>query len=437
MSQTTRRTFLGSASIAASASVLGTSAGCGKQRPEIPITKPSRTRPLDGIEREKITITDVRVRLFSYVCPPEKWWYGAGVTTLTEIFTDQGIVGIGGPTPYANPEQVKTYTDEIIKPALMGENPFDVELLTCGGSNWVSGGSWAGADNALWDIIGKAKNLPVYRLLATDNEPNPHIKCYASCGTLHNWKKRPDDLIDEALRFRDEGFSAYKFRLGEKFEEVMTIKTYIPWLEKLRNAVGYDFDLLHENNMRLSLDQCLELAPVLEELKFLWLEEPITIYERGTIEGYITINKALPNVLVSGGETRQNRFSFKEWIDRDAYDIVQPDCNTTGITEAWHIARMAHLKGKLCCPHNWHGGLTKMANAHLVAGIPNHLMLEENRHNNPFHTELFTEPMVVKNGYLDLPDRPGYGMEIIDDADKRFPYDPKHHWNVVGKLRES
>jgi len=217
----------------------------------------------------------------------------------------------------------------------------------------------------------------------------------------------------------------------------MTIKTYIPWLEKLRNAVGYDFDLLHENNMRLSLDQCLELAPVLEELKFLWLEEPITIYERGTIEGYITINKALPNVLVSGGETRQNRFSFKEWIDRDAYDIVQPDCNTTGITEAWHIARMAHLKGKLCCPHNWHGGLTKMANAHLVAGIPNHLMLEENRHNNPFHTELFTEPMVVKNGYLDLPDRPGYGMEIIDDADKRFPYDPKHHWNVVGKLRES
>ncbi len=100
--------------------------------------------------------------------------------------------------------------------------------------------------------------------------------------------------------------------------------------------------------------------------------------------------------MVSGGESRGDRFSFKEWIDRNAYDVVQPDCNVTGITEAWHIAAIAHLKQKHCCPHNWHGGLTTMANATPVAAIPNRLMLELNQTCNPFKEEIFKEPLIVK-----------------------------------------
>ena len=87
------------------------------------------------------------------------------------------------------------------------------------------------------------------------------------------------------------------------------------------------------------------------------------------------INDAMPSVMVSGGEVFTDRFQFKEWIDRDAWDIVQPDMNTTGITEGWYIARMADIQDKICIPHNWHGGLTTMANAHFVAGIPNRHML--------------------------------------------------------------
>jgi L-alanine-DL-glutamate epimerase-like enolase superfamily enzyme len=179
---------------------------------------------------------------------------------------------------------------------------------------------------------------------------------------------------------------------------------------------------MQESNMRLTLDECLELCPVLEELKFLWFEEPINRRGEKAIEGHIRIREALKTVKVSGGETMATRFDFKQWIDRDAYDIVQPDCNTTGISEAWHIAAIAALRSKYCCPHNWHGGLTTMANAALVAGIPNRLMLELNQTFSPLKEEVFRNPLVVRKGYLDLPEGPGFGVEVAPGLARKFPY---------------
>jgi galactonate dehydratase len=89
---------------------------------------------------------------------------------------------------------------------------------------------------------------------------------------------------------------------------------------------------------------------------------------------------------------------------------------------------MAHLKGKYCCPHNWHGGLTTMANAALVAAIPNRLVLELNQTYNPFKEEIFKDPLVVKNGHMDLPNKPGFGMEIKPGLSERFPYLPGAYW---------
>ena len=112
----------------------------------------------------------------------------------------------------------------------------------------------------------------------------------------------------------------------------------------MRQAVGPQMDLMQESNMRLTLEECLELCPVLEELKFLWFEEPVRTDAKTALEDHLRIKQALPTVKISGGESRGTRFDFKEWVDRDAYDIVQPDCNVTGVTEAWHIARLAHLR---------------------------------------------------------------------------------------------
>ena len=393
---------------------------------------PKRLHPLDGIRRENLTIRDVKVTLMSYELPRPKQWLTATImvwktdAVLVEVFTDQGIVGIGESSPYGGPPEIKKFIEDYVRPALIGKNPFDVEHLASGwGGPHANYAAWAGVDAALWDIIGKARNLPVYRLLATDNEPSPHIRMYASGGVEYAWYKRPEDLLDEALRHKEEGYTAFKFRLGSEWKNSgITMKKYVPYLYKMREAVGPHFDLIQEANMRLSLEEALELSPVLEELKFLWFEEPINAFQDDSLDGYIRIRQALRSVKVSGGESKGMRFDFKPWIDRNGYDIVQPDCNQTGVTEAWQIARIAHLRKKYCCPHNWHGGLSTMANAALVAAIPNHLVLELNQTYNPFKEEIFKEPLVVKKGYMDLPDKPGFGVELIADVEKKFPYLP-------------
>lgn len=426
-----RRTFMKTAGVATGAMALAGVSGCGPGTSEKQTAEAAdRDHPLVRIKRENIKITDIRVTPFSYEDPNGNIWrsdkYIVWKTDgcLTEVFTDQGIIGIGEGTPYAGPDKIKEYTENYIKPALIGQNPFDVELLACGGTDWLSSASWAGVDNALWDIIGKAKNLPVYKLLATDNEPNTHIQIYASGGDEHEWYNKGDEfLINEAIGYKEQGFTGMKLRSGTNWEySLMTLKKYNTIMRRLRDAVGPDFKFMHET-MRshgLTTDQVVEeFCPVLEELKFHWFEEPMR-----TIEGFIRINEAMPTVMVSGGESHLTRFQAKEWLDRGAFDIVQTDCNVTGITENWHISRMAHLKGKIHCPHNWHGGLTTMANAHLVAGIPNRHMLELNMTYNPLKEGVFKEPLVVRNGYMDLQDKPGFGVEVIDDLEKKYPWAP-------------
>jgi len=432
-----RRAFVSTSALGA----VGLNSSCSDVRSLEQNSPRNRNHPLDGLSRENIKITDVRVRLFSCDYPIEKWWYGVGVTILTEIETDQGIIGIGGPSPYAGPDFVKEYTETHIKPQILGKNPFDLEIFAPSHRERNKAMAWAGVNTACWDIIGKAKNKPIYELLATNSEPVTRIKHYASCGTIYDFDKRAEDLYDEALGYKEEGFYAFKFRLAEHFEENMTVAKYIPFLEGLRNAVGDDFGLIHELNMRLQFDQVMELVPALADLNFLWIEEPVDRWGRirggpsgqsedleKAIDWHLKIREAAKGVPISGGETMTDRFEFKDWIERGAYDIVQPDCDTTGLSEGWHIAQYAHMHGKPCVPHNWHGDLTWMSNIQLIAASPNRDVLESCRHYNPFRGGLFKEPIVVKNSYADVPSGPGLGVEIIDDADKKFPYDPNKHW---------
>jgi galactonate dehydratase len=284
-------------------------------------------------------------------------------------------------------------------------------------------------DAACWDIIGKAAGKPVWRILCGDTPPEKRLRMYASGGVEYAWYDRPEALIEEAVKHKEAGYTAFKFRIGTEWKASgMTMDKYIPWVRRLRDAVGPGMDLMQESNMRLSEQECLQLCPVLEELGFAWFEEPVNAYKDGSLESHLRIKQAMKKVKISGGEMRGSRFDFKEWIDRGAYDIVQPDCNVTGLSEGWQIARVAAAQGKWCCPHNWHGGLTTMANAALVASIPNRHMLELNQTWNPFREEIFVDPLVVKRGYMELPDRPGFGMEVKKDIAKRFPFVPGNYW---------
>lgn len=404
---------------------------------------PTRLHPLDGIAREDIRITDLKVTLLSYLLKPEEQWADGDehmviwqtTTVLAQVYTDAGIVGFGGGSRYNGPEAMKRYAEAIVRPALLGKNPFDVEHLAACKCERGPRGIWAAVDTALWDIIGQAKGLPVYRLLATDGEPTTRIRVYASGGE-YSWAPNsrfpgPDHLIEEALSYKAQGYTAFKFRLGAGFNRVgVTMKQYIPYLERLRAAVGPDMDLMQEANCRLSVDQVLELAPALEELGFLWFEEPTAKRGEHAIDNYLRIKEALPTVKISGAETTPNRQELAEWVDRGALDIVQHGSDDAGITEAWHMARMAAQRGILCCPHNWQCGAVTIANAHLMAGIPNAFLLESNMTPNPLKEGLFNEPFKVVDGYIQVPDRPGLGVTLREGLEEEYPYLPGH-WNKM------
>jgi len=373
-------------------------------------------------------ITDIETILLSCPVPEEKSWKLGGLPgqpgwkgvkadmVIIKVHTDEDIVGFGEPSPYGEAIPLKESVERL-KPSLIGRDPFDVDLFPLPsryGRN-VDRLAMAGINIACWDIMGKATGRPVSQLLGGIRAEK--IRAYASGGINWEFLKKPETIAREAAEYLEQGFTAFKFRIGPDRRFIDVIKT-------VREMVGDSMDLMIEGNMRFrSPAEAVRIAKQFERYEPFWFEEPIS---GDNLEGYIEIRKALPDIPITGGESRSNASEFKPWIDRRAYDIVQPDCNVTGISEAKRIAYLASLQGLFCCPHNWHNAITTAANLHLVASIPNHMVLEMQRTWHwscpAFRTEIVEEPLEPKNGYIEVPKKPGLGIELNEKALKKYPF---------------
>jgi len=381
-------------------------------------------------------ITDIDTILLSCPVPEEETWRLGGTregsytkgsfqlgskgvkadTVIVRVHTDEDIAGIGEPSPYAGAVPLR---DAIVRlrPHLIGKDPFDVDLLSIPFryGRRVDRLAMAGVNIACWDIMGKATGRPVCLLLGGWHADR--IRVYASGGINWEFLRKPEILVNEAMRYLEEGFTAFKFRIGPD-------RRFVDAIKAVREAVGYEMDLMIEGNMRFrSPAEAIGMARKFERYEPFWFEEPIS---GNNIEGYVEIRKALPDIPITGGESRGSAAEFKPWIDRPAYDIVQPDCNVTGISEAKRIAYLASLQGLFCCPHNWHNVITTAANLHLVASISNHLVLEMQRTWHwscpAFRTEIVEEPLEPKRGYLEVPKKPGLGIELNEEAMEKYPF---------------
>ena len=159
-----RRAFLTGTAAAVSGSLMA----CAPTSEEGPgpeaSARPARNHPLDGLARENVTVSDIKVTLLSHEYPEDEQWYLDWIperykawksdSILVEVFTNQGIVGIGGATQYGGPPEVKRFIEETVKPLLVGQNVFDAPFLTCGVSRRGPLVGWGGVDSAMWDVIG-------------------------------------------------------------------------------------------------------------------------------------------------------------------------------------------------------------------------------------------------------------------------------------------
>jgi L-alanine-DL-glutamate epimerase-like enolase superfamily enzyme len=381
----------------------------------------SFTHLLEGIRREDLKITQVKVTPITYKPADGSYIHECGPVVLTkrdeaivEVFTDQGLVGLGP----GNPGDNKDYSH------LIGSNPFDVELM----------GQRGGFDVACWDLIGQAKEQPVYRLLATDNEPNPKVHVYASGGVMWSYYDKGDGrpygadaLIEEALHYKELGFDTFKWRPGTDWDEAGITPTQLGDVcRKLRDAVGPNFDLGLEKKGYDSwtLEECLEIAPIINDLGFLFFEQPMGDEGPAQFEDYLQIKERMPQVMLWGGERFSNLEQARPWMEQGIYDAIQTDCYHLGLTENWRLARVAQFYSTRLVPHNWSTSLGTMCNSHLVAGVQSGHMCEFFMYPNDFRYSLFKEPYRPVDGYITLSDKPGFGMELIDAPAERFPYIP-------------
>ena len=368
-------------------------------------------------------ITKVETLCLSRPHEPEHRWFTSNFRTtkadcaIVVIHTDDGLQGIGEGCAYGDPPQIREKV-EWLSHELVGRSPLDPAVAPHpNGHSRAYDAAVSGLDAALWDIRGKAEGKPVSELLV--DRPLERVRLYASSGCRYDWGERPEQLIDEALGYIEDGFTAYKFRLGSEWTwDDVTVGRFIALLEKLVEAVDGRMDLILEGNQRFTESDALEIAQAIDRMGFFWFEEPIPAAQ---IDGYARLNDAV-ELPISGGDALTTGEQFVPYLEQKAYSIVQADAGLCGITEGLRIGRAAHHMGAVLIPHNWHNGLMTMANAHLVAALPNPRILELCMIQGPLQWDILKEKPVIRDSFLELPDRPGLGVDLADDLEQRFPY---------------
>jgi L-alanine-DL-glutamate epimerase-like enolase superfamily enzyme len=367
-------------------------------------------------------ITALETLKLSRMHEPERQWITSQYRTVKAdcavvlIHTDEGLTGIGEACAYGNPSLIEEWVNWL-SPTLVGKNANDPAIVPH--PNYRSASydcAVAGIDCAWWDLRGKIEGKRVSELLS--DKPIEKVRLYASSGCRYDWRKNPHQLIEEALAYIDQGYTAMKFRIGTHWAwDGVTVDRFLGLVRELAQEVNGRMELMLDGNQRLTESEALQIAVELDRLGFIWFEEPIP---QTDIDGYVRLNAAV-DMPITGGEQFTTLEQFRPYIERRAYGIVQPDMGWCGITEGMRIAEMAHRYGIDCCPHSWHNGLMCMENGHFIAALPNPRVLELCMIQGPLQWEMLQQ-MPIANGYLELPDRPGLGVDLAKDIAARFPY---------------
>ncbi len=392
-------------------------------------------------------ITKLTTLCLSRLHERERQWITARYRTIKAdcaivvIETDDGSTGIGEASAYGWPSQIAGWV-EWLSPLLVGKDPSDPSIAPRpNGRGRAYDCAAAGIDCALWDLRGKIAGRRVSELLAKPSQRTPpeRVRLYASSGCGYDWGVRPAALIDQALQHIDEGYTAMKFRIGTEWAwNGVTVERFVDLMRALTKAVDGRMELMLDGNQRLTEEEALMIARVLDELRFAWFEEPIP---QTDVEGYARLNAAV-EMPITGGEQFATVEQFRPYLERRAYDIVQPDAGICGLTELMQIAEMADRYGIGFCPHSWHNGLMAMAHAHAVAAAPQPSaapfergrvgsVVELNQHQGPLTWEILAEKPQIKEGFLHLPDAPGLGVELAEGLSERFPHVEGHYAVVV------
>jgi L-alanine-DL-glutamate epimerase-like enolase superfamily enzyme len=338
---------------------------------------------------------------------------------VVEVETDAGVTGIGnaGLAPRVTKEVIDLY----LKPILVGNDPFDVEYLwqhmyrrtMAFGRKGVGMVAISAVDIALWDVIGKALNQPVFRLLG--GRTKAKIPVYAS----RLYSQPLEKLAEEALNYKEQGFRAMKLRFGwGPIDGRAGMLSNAALVGAVREAVGEEIDVMADAYMGWTLDYAQRMVPLLEKYNLRWLEEPVIPDD---IAGYAAL-KAMNRVPIAGGEHEFTLLGFRNLLDARAVDYIQFDTNRVGgITQARKISALAEAHGIPVIPH-----AGQMHNYHVVMASYNCPLAEffpmvDIEIGNELFWYIFKGEPTPTNGYIELDDSiAGLGLAVNEEALRNF-----------------
>jgi len=338
---------------------------------------------------------------------------------LVVVRTANGLVGLGEIASDCHPSAVAHTVRQL---PLAGRDATRIEALyqdLYAGTFWRGGAIHTSAvsavEQALWDLKGKQLGVPVYELVGGRVRDCVRLYTHTRFGD-----ESPEEFAAAAQRAVEQGFRAVKFDpLGLAVGQLdgPALRVAVERVRETRQAVGADREILIEGHGRLSADAAIRFVEAAAVYEPFFYEEPCPPENPAEI-ARVAAATAVP---IAAGERLYGRRAFRPLLEAGALAYVQPDlCHCGGFWEGRKIAALAEVYGARVMPHNPNGPISTLVGVHLAACTPNFEMLEYPRHPAPPSPVLRGLPHVIE-GCIDIPDAPGWGVEIDEVALKEFP----------------
>lgn len=345
---------------------------------------------------------------------------------FVQLHTDAGVSGVGEASQSGNDGLVVAALEQL-GPKLVGADPTQVEVLWermawgggifSGDAGRIGATALSAVDQALWDLAGKALEVPAWRLMGGKRRDRVRVYANLNRGTRD---RSPQGFADAAKRAVDAGFSAVK---STPFDEVRwrqmdregvakDADIGIARLEKTRAAIGDDIELLVDCHQRFDLALAFKVAEKVRPLNLYWFEEPVPQVQVDALRQL----RLHSGQTIAGGEALVGREGFWDYIAKGAVDVLMPDVkHAGGITECRRIAALAEVVQMAISPHSPAGPVSTMAGVHLAATVANFTVLEYAFGEVDWRGALVRPAEEVVAGYIRVPDAPGLGIEL-DEA---------------------
>ena len=345
---------------------------------------------------------------------------------FVKVETDSGIHGWGEATlEYREPTVAAAIHD--LEGWLIGRDPHNIEAFRhdCYRDAYWRGGpvlmsAISGIDQALWDIKGKALGVPVRQLLG--GKVRDAVPIY-----VNGWfapAKTPDEFAAKAAAVREHRFLGCKWDpFGKAWQQIgrRELDSAMECVRKVSETVGQDVLLLIEGHGRFDIPTAVKIGRRLEEFDICWFEEPLPPDD---LNGMREVKERV-RVSLAAGERLYNRYEYRQFFDLNCADYIQPDISHAGgIFEMRLLGAEAEARHIGFCPHNPSGPVANAATLQLAGCVPNFVILEMMMTDVPYRAEICDEELVVREGRMVIPDRPGIGIDLDENELLKHPYQP-------------